>query len=58
MPSTIWSGSISFGLVTVPVKLYSAVQSQTVRFHQFDKADHSRIRHASPAILQARADPG
>src|SRR4051812_27012216 len=36
MPRSIWTGAISFGLVTVPVKLYSAVQRKTVRFHQLD----------------------
>ncbi|MGH2832758.1 MAG: Ku protein, partial [Solirubrobacteraceae bacterium] len=34
MPRPIWSGTISFGLVSVPVKLYSAVSQQTIRFHQ------------------------
>ena len=36
MPRAIWSGAISFGLVNVPVKLYSAVSRKTVRFHQID----------------------
>ena len=43
MPRAIWTGAISFGLVTVPVKLYSAVQSKSVRFNQLDSEDHSRI---------------
>jgi len=43
MANSIWSGSISFGLVSVPVKLFSAVQGKTVRFHQLHKADHARI---------------
>jgi DNA end-binding protein Ku len=43
MPRSIWTGTISFGLVTVPVKLYSAVQRKTVRFHQLDAADGVRI---------------
>ena len=34
MARSIWTGAISFGLVTVPVKLYSAVNRKTVRFHQ------------------------
>jgi len=38
MPRAIWSGSISFGLVNVPVKLYSAVKRKDVQFHQFDKS--------------------
>ena len=44
MPRSIWSGSISFGLVNVPVKLYTAVSRKTVHFHQLHDADHSRIR--------------
>jgi DNA end-binding protein Ku len=41
----IWSGSISFGLLNVPVKLYSAVSKQTVRFRELREGDGSRIRH-------------
>ena len=44
MARAIWSGAISFGLVNIPVKLYSAVKRQTVRFHQLDSSDHSRIQ--------------
>lgn len=44
MPRSIWSGAISFGLVNVPVKLYSAVSRQTVRFHQLHDADGVRIQ--------------
>jgi DNA end-binding protein Ku len=45
MPRAIWSGSISFGLLNVPVKLYSAVSKQTVRFRELREDDGSRIRH-------------
>src|SRR5207237_7049115 len=38
MPRAIWSGSISFGLVNGPVKLYSAVKRKDLQFHQFDKS--------------------
>ena len=44
MPSTAWSGSISFGLVSIPVKLYSAVSRKTVRFHQVDTRTGARVR--------------
>lgn len=43
MPRAIWSGAISFGLVNIPVKLYSAVQRKTVRFNQLDGRDGTRI---------------
>jgi DNA end-binding protein Ku len=41
---SIWSGSISFGLVNVPVKLYNAVQRKSVQFHQLHDADRARIQ--------------
>jgi DNA end-binding protein Ku len=44
MPRSIWSGAISFGLVNVPVKLYSAVSRKSVRFHQLHDKDHVRIQ--------------
>jgi DNA end-binding protein Ku len=44
MPRSIWTGAISFGLVNVPVKLYSAVSSKTVRFHQLHADDGGRVR--------------
>jgi DNA end-binding protein Ku len=44
MARAIWSGAISFGLVNIPVKLYSAVSRKTVRFHQLDAESGQRIR--------------
>ena len=44
MARSIWSGSLSFGLVNVPVKLYTAVQRKTVHFHQLHDADGARIQ--------------
>src|SRR4051812_18015565 len=44
MPRSIWTGAISFGLVNVPVKLYSAVSKKTVRFHQLHDTDGVRIQ--------------
>src|SRR5215213_7327090 len=43
MARSIWSGAISFGLVNVPVKLYSAVSRKTVRFHQLNGKTGHRI---------------
>jgi len=42
----IWSGSIGFGLVNIPVKLFSATQDSTLDLHMLDKHDHSNIRYA------------
>ncbi|HEX2411400.1 MAG TPA: Ku protein [Solirubrobacteraceae bacterium] len=50
MPRSIWSGAISFGLVNVPVKLFSAVSRKTVRFNQLNKETGNRIQ-------QKRVDP-
>jgi len=45
MPRPIWSGSISFGLVNVPVKLFTAVSRKSVSFNQIDSRSGSRIRY-------------
>jgi DNA end-binding protein Ku len=45
MPRPIWSGSISFGLVNVPVKLFSAVSRKSVSFNQIDSRTGSRIKY-------------
>ncbi len=45
MPNAIWTGSISFGLVTVPVRLVSATRSQDVRFNQLEAETGARIRY-------------
>ncbi len=44
MPRAIWSGSISFGLINIPVKLFSAVTERSVRFNQIDTRNGARIR--------------
>ncbi len=42
---SIWSGSLGFGLVTIPVKLYSAVQDSSPGLNLVDRKDHSHIRY-------------
>lgn len=44
MARSIWSGAITFGLVSIPVKLYPATQDKDVSFHLLHQPDHSRIR--------------
>jgi len=44
MPRSIWKGAISFGLVNVPVGLYSAERPQELRFNQLDRRTMSRVR--------------
>jgi DNA end-binding protein Ku len=45
MPSAIWTGAISFGLVQVPVKLVGATKSKDVSFNQLEKGTGARIRY-------------
>ena len=45
MPRAIWSGSISFGLVSIPVKLFNAVSRKSVSFNQIDSRNGSRIKY-------------
>jgi DNA end-binding protein Ku len=49
MARAIWSGSISFGLVNIPVKLFSGVRDHKVHFHQLDRKSGSRIRYEKVA---------
>jgi DNA end-binding protein Ku len=57
MPRAIWSGSISFGLLNVPVKLYSAVSSKKVSFRELRASDGSRIRHKRVAEADDKEVP-
>ena len=43
MPRTLWKGTLSFGLVTIPVGLYTATEDKSPHFNQLRKSDHSRI---------------
>ncbi|ETB37385.1 DNA repair protein, partial [Mycobacterium avium subsp. paratuberculosis 11-1786] len=42
---SIWKGSIAFGLVNVPVKVYSATEDHDIKFHQVHAKDNGRIRY-------------
>jgi DNA end-binding protein Ku len=44
-PRSIWNGTITFGLVNVPVKVYSATESKSVHFHHVHIPDGARIEH-------------
>ncbi|MFJ7073391.1 Ku protein [Streptomyces sp. NPDC098781] len=44
MPRSIWSGAISFGLVTVPINVVSATEDHSIRFHQYHLEDMGRVR--------------
>jgi DNA end-binding protein Ku len=57
MPRAIWSGSISFGLLNVPVKLYSAVSKKNVSFRELRQSDGSRVRHKRVAEADGEEVP-
>ncbi|HEX3623472.1 MAG TPA: Ku protein, partial [Acidimicrobiales bacterium] len=57
VPRPIWSGAISFGLVNVPVKLYSATSSKDVRFHQLDGKSKSRIKQKRVSVATGEEVP-
>jgi DNA end-binding protein Ku len=44
-PRSIWNGTVTFGLVNVPIKLYSATESKTVRFNEVHAKDGARVEH-------------
>ncbi|HLJ45164.1 MAG TPA: Ku protein [Bryobacteraceae bacterium] len=44
MASTVWKGHLTFGLVSFPVKLYTAARSESISFNQLHKSDNSRIK--------------
>jgi len=54
MPRSLWKGTLSFGLVTIPVQLFSATENRTPSFNQLRESDHSRISYKRVA----KADGG
>jgi DNA end-binding protein Ku len=58
MPRAIWSGSISFGLVNIPIKLYAAVSRKTVHFNQIDSRTGSRVKYKKVSALDGEEVPG
>jgi DNA end-binding protein Ku len=42
---TMWRGAISFGLVSIPVRVYTATEEKTLRFNQLHEKDHGRIKY-------------
>ncbi|MFI9248238.1 Ku protein [Streptomyces sp. NPDC053086] len=54
MPRTIWSGAISFGLVTVPIHVVGATEDHSIRFHQYHLQDGGRVRYRKVCELEDR----
>ena len=57
MARAIWTGSISFGLLNVPVRLYSAVSRKSVSFRELRASDSSRVRHKRVAEADGEEVP-
>ena len=56
-PRAIWNGTISFGLVSIPVRLYTATQSHDVHFHLLHKSDGVRLQNLRWCPKHERAVP-
>ena len=57
MASSVWKGHITFGLVSFPVRLFSAARSETLSFNQLHKDDNSRIRQVTYCQLEDKPVP-
>jgi DNA end-binding protein Ku len=57
MPRSLWNGTIAFGMVRVPVKLYSATESKAVRFRERHSTDGSAIEHKRICIEEGKEVP-
>src|SRR5215211_4747723 len=57
MPRAIWTGTISFGLVNVPVRMYSAIDEHDLRFHFVHEPDGSRIGYEKLCKLEEKPAP-
>jgi DNA end-binding protein Ku len=54
VPRAIWSGTISFGLLNVPVRMFSAVSEHTLHFHYLHVKDDSRIGYEKVCKAEGR----
>lgn len=57
MPRPVWTGTISFGLVAIPVKLYHAVRKKSVSFNQLDERTMARIRYQKVSAIDGEVVP-
>jgi DNA end-binding protein Ku len=56
-PRSTWNGTITFGMVNVPIKLYTATESKSIHFHEVHLADGARIRHRKICPKEEREVP-
>ena len=57
MPQSVWKGSISFGLVSIPVRLFSATEEKDISFRQVHREDSGRIRYKRVCSVDGEAVP-
>jgi DNA end-binding protein Ku len=57
MPRAIWSGAVSFGLVNVPVRMYSAIDERDIHFHLLHEKDDSRIGYEKVCKAEEKPVP-
>ena len=57
MASSVWKGHLTFGLVSFPVRLFSAARGETISFNMLHKADHSRIKQVIYCQAEDKAVP-
>jgi len=57
MPRSLWNGTIAFGMVRVPIKLYSATESKAIRFRERHIADGAAIEHRRVCVQEGKEIP-
>src|ERR1700692_1257606 len=57
MASSVWKGHLTFGLVSFPIRLFSAARSETISFNLLHKQDHSRIKQVISCQAEEKAVP-
>ena len=57
MASSVWKGHLTFGLVSFPVRLFSAARSETISFNLLHKDDHSRIKQITYCQVEDKPVP-
>ena len=57
MPRTMWKGAISFGLVSIPIRLYPSTEEKTLKFNQLHDEDHGRIKYQRVCAVDGEEVP-
>ena len=57
MPRTMWKGAISFGLVSIPIRLYPSTEEKSLKFNQLHDEDHGRIKYQRVCAIDGEEVP-